>query len=150
MNLSQDLKCFLLVYFGTLGDGYSLKGSKISLRGTVFITKQFFWLSTKKINESCGKWRGAFLGGEAWRNVGSKCHSQNFVNLWLLSVDLKNLFITGFQDKSGTCSFILALFSFFFYKKPVIEMFLFMFSLLYIHLRIVHLGLQYYTFLKLQ
>jgi len=28
MNLSQDLKCFLLVYFGTLGDGYSLKGSK--------------------------------------------------------------------------------------------------------------------------
>jgi hypothetical protein len=28
MNLSQDLKCFLLVYFGTLGDDYSLKGSK--------------------------------------------------------------------------------------------------------------------------
>jgi hypothetical protein len=28
MNLSQDLKCFLLIYFGTLGDGYSLKGSK--------------------------------------------------------------------------------------------------------------------------
>jgi hypothetical protein len=27
MNLSQDLKCFLLIYFGTLGDGYSLKGS---------------------------------------------------------------------------------------------------------------------------
>jgi hypothetical protein len=27
MNLSQDLKCFLLRYFGTLGDGYSLKGS---------------------------------------------------------------------------------------------------------------------------
>jgi hypothetical protein len=28
LNLSQDLKCFLLIYFGTLGDGYSLKGSK--------------------------------------------------------------------------------------------------------------------------
>jgi hypothetical protein len=28
MNLSQDLKCFLLVYFGTFGDGYSLKGIK--------------------------------------------------------------------------------------------------------------------------
>jgi hypothetical protein len=28
LNLSQDLKCFLLMYFGTLGDGYSLKGSK--------------------------------------------------------------------------------------------------------------------------
>jgi hypothetical protein len=28
LNHSQDLKCFLLVYFGTLGDGYSLKGSK--------------------------------------------------------------------------------------------------------------------------
>jgi hypothetical protein len=27
MYLSQDLKCFLLIYFGTLGDGYSLKGS---------------------------------------------------------------------------------------------------------------------------
>jgi hypothetical protein len=27
MNLSQDLKCFLLRYFGTLDDGYSLKGS---------------------------------------------------------------------------------------------------------------------------
>ncbi len=40
---------------------------------------------------------------------------------------------------------------FFFYKKPVIEMFLFMFSLLmYIHLRIVHLGRQFFTFLKLR
>jgi hypothetical protein len=28
LNLSQDLKCFILIYFGTLGDGYSLKGSK--------------------------------------------------------------------------------------------------------------------------
>ncbi len=28
MNLSQDLKFFILLYFGTLGDGYSLKGSK--------------------------------------------------------------------------------------------------------------------------
>jgi hypothetical protein len=28
LNLSQDLKFFLLLYFGTLGDGYSLKGSK--------------------------------------------------------------------------------------------------------------------------
>jgi hypothetical protein len=28
MNLSQDLKLVLLRYFGTLGDGYSLKGSK--------------------------------------------------------------------------------------------------------------------------
>jgi hypothetical protein len=28
LNLSQDLKFFLLMYFGTLGDGYSLKGSK--------------------------------------------------------------------------------------------------------------------------
>jgi hypothetical protein len=28
LNLSQDLKCFLLIYFGTLGDGNSLKGSK--------------------------------------------------------------------------------------------------------------------------
>ncbi len=27
MNLSQDLKLVLLRYFGTLGDGYSLKGS---------------------------------------------------------------------------------------------------------------------------
>jgi hypothetical protein len=27
LNLSQDLKCFLLIYFGTLDDGYSLKGS---------------------------------------------------------------------------------------------------------------------------
>jgi hypothetical protein len=23
MNLSQDLKCFLLIFYGTLGDGYS-------------------------------------------------------------------------------------------------------------------------------
>jgi len=28
LNLSQDLKFVLLLYFGTLGDGYSLKGSK--------------------------------------------------------------------------------------------------------------------------
>jgi hypothetical protein len=28
LNLSQDLTFFLLLYFGTLGDGYSLKGSK--------------------------------------------------------------------------------------------------------------------------
>jgi hypothetical protein len=35
MNLSQDLKLVLLRYFGTLGDGYSLKGSNKSLRGTV-------------------------------------------------------------------------------------------------------------------
>jgi hypothetical protein len=28
LNLSQDLKFFLLLYFETLGDGYSLKGSK--------------------------------------------------------------------------------------------------------------------------
>ena len=28
LSLSQDLKFFLLIYFGTLGDGYSLKGSK--------------------------------------------------------------------------------------------------------------------------
>jgi hypothetical protein len=28
LNLSQELKFFLLLYFGTLGDGYSLKGSK--------------------------------------------------------------------------------------------------------------------------
>jgi hypothetical protein len=34
LNLSQDLKFFLLLYFGTLGDGYSLKGSKNSLRDT--------------------------------------------------------------------------------------------------------------------
>jgi hypothetical protein len=27
MNLSQVFKCFLLIYFGTLGNGYSLKGS---------------------------------------------------------------------------------------------------------------------------
>jgi hypothetical protein len=27
LNLSQDLKLVLLRYFGTLGDGYSLKGS---------------------------------------------------------------------------------------------------------------------------
>jgi hypothetical protein len=27
LNLSQDLKLVLLIYFGTLGDGYSLKGS---------------------------------------------------------------------------------------------------------------------------
>ncbi len=27
MNLSQDLKLVLLRYFGTLGDGYSLKGN---------------------------------------------------------------------------------------------------------------------------
>jgi hypothetical protein len=26
--LSQELKLVLLIYFGTLGDGYSLKGSK--------------------------------------------------------------------------------------------------------------------------
>jgi hypothetical protein len=35
MNLSQDFKCFLFIYFGTLGDSYSLKGScaaVISLR----------------------------------------------------------------------------------------------------------------------
>jgi hypothetical protein len=34
LNLSQELKLVLLQYFGTLGDGYSLKGSKNSLRGT--------------------------------------------------------------------------------------------------------------------
>ncbi len=34
LNLSQELKLVLLLYFGTLGDGYSLKGSKNSLRGT--------------------------------------------------------------------------------------------------------------------
>ncbi len=35
VNLSQDLKCFLLIYFETLGDGYSLKGSnKKPLRHT--------------------------------------------------------------------------------------------------------------------
>jgi hypothetical protein len=28
LNLSQELKSVLLLYFGTLGDGYSLKGSK--------------------------------------------------------------------------------------------------------------------------
>jgi hypothetical protein len=28
LNLSQDLKFFFLMYFGTFGDGYSLKGSK--------------------------------------------------------------------------------------------------------------------------
>jgi hypothetical protein len=28
LNLSQELKLVLLLYFGTLGDGYSLKGSK--------------------------------------------------------------------------------------------------------------------------
>jgi hypothetical protein len=28
LNLSQELKSALLLYFGTLGDGYSLKGSK--------------------------------------------------------------------------------------------------------------------------
>jgi hypothetical protein len=28
LNLSQDLKLVLLLYFRTLGDGYSLKGSK--------------------------------------------------------------------------------------------------------------------------
>jgi hypothetical protein len=28
LNLSQELKFVLLLYFGTLGDGYSLKGSK--------------------------------------------------------------------------------------------------------------------------
>ncbi len=28
LNLSQKLKFVLLLYFGTLGDGYSLKGSK--------------------------------------------------------------------------------------------------------------------------
>jgi hypothetical protein len=28
LNLSQELKLVLLLYFGTLSDGYSLKGSK--------------------------------------------------------------------------------------------------------------------------
>jgi hypothetical protein len=28
LNLSQELKLVLLLYFGNLGDGYSLKGSK--------------------------------------------------------------------------------------------------------------------------
>ena len=28
LNLSQELKLVLLLYLGTLGDGYSLKGSK--------------------------------------------------------------------------------------------------------------------------
>jgi hypothetical protein len=28
LNLSQELKLVLLLYFGTLGDGYSLKSSK--------------------------------------------------------------------------------------------------------------------------
>jgi len=28
LNLSQELKLVLLLYFGTFGDGYSLKGSK--------------------------------------------------------------------------------------------------------------------------
>jgi hypothetical protein len=28
LNLSQELKFVLLLYLGTLGDGYSLKGSK--------------------------------------------------------------------------------------------------------------------------
>jgi len=28
LNLSQELKLVLLLYFGTLGNGYSLKGSK--------------------------------------------------------------------------------------------------------------------------
>ncbi len=76
-----------------------------------YSSRNRFLTQHKKINESCGKWKGAFLAVEAWRKVSSKCHSQNFVNLWLPSVDLKNLFITGFQDKSGTCRFILALFS---------------------------------------
>jgi hypothetical protein len=37
LNLSQELKLVLLLYFGTLGDGYSLKGSKDSLRGTLVL-----------------------------------------------------------------------------------------------------------------
>jgi hypothetical protein len=38
LNLSQELKLVLLLYFGTLGDGYSLKGSKKnSLRGTIIL-----------------------------------------------------------------------------------------------------------------
>jgi hypothetical protein len=28
LNFCQDFKFFILLYFGTLGDGYSLKGSK--------------------------------------------------------------------------------------------------------------------------
>jgi hypothetical protein len=40
LNLSQELKLVLLLYFGTLGDGYSLKGSKNSLRGTQTLTKR--------------------------------------------------------------------------------------------------------------
>jgi hypothetical protein len=28
LNLSQELKLVLLLYFGTFGEGYSLKGSK--------------------------------------------------------------------------------------------------------------------------
>jgi hypothetical protein len=43
MNLSQDLKCFLLIYFGTLGDGYSLKGSKNSLHGTGTVLPEPVW-----------------------------------------------------------------------------------------------------------
>jgi hypothetical protein len=35
LNLSQELKFVLLLYFGTLGDGYSLKAVKNSLHGTV-------------------------------------------------------------------------------------------------------------------
>ncbi len=35
LNLSQELKFVLLLYFGTLGD--SLKGSKNSLRGTTAV-----------------------------------------------------------------------------------------------------------------
>ena len=38
LNLSQELKFVLLLYLGTLGDGYSLKGSKNSLRGTSILT----------------------------------------------------------------------------------------------------------------
>jgi hypothetical protein len=44
MNLSQDLTCFPLVYFVTLGNGYSLKGSKNkpSRHKRFYISKSFY------------------------------------------------------------------------------------------------------------
>jgi len=54
MNLSQDLKCFLLRYFGTLGDGYSLKGSNKKPSRHNHSARSFKLRSFKKICEEEG------------------------------------------------------------------------------------------------
>jgi hypothetical protein len=51
LNLSQELKLVLLLYFGTLNDGYSLKGSKkYPSRHNDFVLQE---CNESKINIEC-------------------------------------------------------------------------------------------------